>query len=83
MRKEVAPFLPSPIQRGKVGEADQCSTILLNDESLAVIAHNEDADISLLHHLYMMLILETLFQGLGFKALTAFFVLTVIWCTRI
>lgn len=50
MRKEVAPFLPSPVQRQKVGEADQCSTILLNSESLAVIAHNEDADISLLNH---------------------------------
>ncbi|KAG0567381.1 hypothetical protein KC19_7G131100 [Ceratodon purpureus] len=54
MRKEVAPFLPSLIQRQKVGEADQCSTILLNTESLAVIAHNEDADISLLNHAYLV-----------------------------
>lgn len=50
MRKEIAPFLATPIKREKVGEADQCSTILLNTESLAVIAHNEDADVSLLNH---------------------------------
>uniref|UniRef100_A0A7I4EMF7 Peptidase C45 hydrolase domain-containing protein n=1 Tax=Physcomitrium patens TaxID=3218 RepID=A0A7I4EMF7_PHYPA len=68
MRKEIAPFLATPIKREKVGEADQCSTILLNTESLAVIAHNEDADVSLLNHAY--LVHAEFEDGLSFVAYT-------------
>lgn len=50
MRKEIAPYLSNPDACRILSTADQCSTILLNTESLAVVAHNEDADVALLDH---------------------------------
>jgi hypothetical protein len=54
MRKEIAPFLPTKTSSEKLGDADQCSTVLLHSDNLSLIAHNEDAHVSILDHVYIL-----------------------------
>ncbi|CAK9202866.1 unnamed protein product [Sphagnum troendelagicum] len=68
MRKEIAPFLPTKTSSEKLGDADQCSTVLLHSDNLSLIAHNEDAHVSILNHVY--LVHAELEDGLSFVAYT-------------
>ncbi|KAH9544505.1 hypothetical protein CY35_13G124600 [Sphagnum magellanicum] len=68
MRKEIAPFLPTKTSSEKLGDADQCSTVLLHSDNLSLIAHNEDAHVSILDHVY--LVHAELEDGLSFVAYT-------------
>ncbi|CAM6102275.1 unnamed protein product [Calypogeia fissa] len=67
-RKEVASFLPQKDVSKSAAEADQCSDVLLCSDHLAVIAHNEDADVSLRDHVYI--VHATLKTGTSFFAYT-------------
>lgn len=51
-RKEVSPFLPTKAM-GKVGSAEECSDVLVCN-SIALIAHNEDANVSVKDHVYLV-----------------------------
>lgn len=47
LRKEILPFIPKADDTN-----DDCSDILVVSESMAVAAHNEDANVALLGHTY-------------------------------
>lgn len=47
LRKEILPFIPKADDT-----SDDCSDILVVSESMAVAAHNEDANVVLLGHTY-------------------------------
>ncbi|ERN09096.1 uncharacterized protein LOC18437235 isoform X2 [Amborella trichopoda] len=63
-RKEIIPFLPKEVKE----EADDCSDVLLVDTSLAIAAHNEDANFSLIGHTYLVKV--KMLSGLSFTAYT-------------
>ncbi|KAH6763305.1 hypothetical protein C2S52_020738 [Perilla frutescens var. hirtella] len=62
-RKEILPFIPKADDTN-----DDCSDILVVSESMAVAAHNEDANVALVGHTY--LIKGTLSNGVHFTAYT-------------
>ncbi|KAL8201040.1 hypothetical protein R6Q57_012379 [Mikania cordata] len=67
-RKEILPFIP---KREKVEDEetmDDCSDILLVSDTMAVVGHNEDANVALVGHTY--LIKATLSNGLSYTAYT-------------
>eukprot|EP01018_Ginkgo_biloba_P015297 Gb_10773 [translate_table: standard] len=68
MRKEIIPFLPKKMPTAEVGNAEECSDVLVVNNSMALVVHNEDANVSVLGHVY--LIKATLPDGSYFTAFT-------------
>ncbi|KAK6935470.1 Peptidase C45 [Dillenia turbinata] len=68
-RKEILPFISkTQIELNADTSEDDCSDILVVNDSLAIAAHNEDANVSLVGHTY--LIEGKLSNGLSFTAYT-------------
>ncbi|XP_021820530.1 uncharacterized protein LOC110762229 [Prunus avium] len=67
-RKEILAFLPKTAINPGIDTPDDCSDVLVASESMAVVAHNEDANVALVGHTY--LIKGTLLNGLSFIAYT-------------
>ncbi|KAJ1298278.1 hypothetical protein BS78_01G441200 [Paspalum vaginatum] len=77
-RKEILPFVPKEEgddsrgrdrREGEEGEPDgDCSDVLVVSDSAAIAAHNEDGNVALLGHTY--LVRATLPDGLSFTAYT-------------
>lgn len=68
-RKEILPFIPKSEKVEEDEETmDDCSDILVVSDSMAVAAHNEDANVALVGHTY--LIKATLSNGLSYTAYT-------------
>lgn len=74
-RKEVLPFIPKEEEGGdrareeEEAEADgDCSDVLIVSDSTAIAAHNEDGNVALLGHTY--LVRATLPDGASFTAYT-------------
>lgn len=68
-RKEVLPFIPKEMEEKEKEEADgDCSDVLIVSDSTAIAAHNEDGDVALLGHTY--LVRATLPDGASFTAYT-------------
>ncbi|KAJ7544539.1 hypothetical protein O6H91_09G082000 [Diphasiastrum complanatum] len=53
-RKEVSPFLASNPARIGSQDAENCSDFLIASNNLTIIAHNEDADVSVQDHIFMV-----------------------------
>ncbi|KAK6116976.1 hypothetical protein DH2020_049220 [Rehmannia glutinosa] len=67
-RKEILPFI-SKAEKNCINDSiDDCSDILVVSDSMAVAAHNEDANVALLGHTY--LIKGNLSNGVSFTAYT-------------
>lgn len=54
-RKEILPFISKTEISSNVDTADDCSDVLVVNESMAIAAHNEDANVSLLGHTYAII----------------------------
>ncbi|KAK3021892.1 hypothetical protein RJ639_047396, partial [Escallonia herrerae] len=67
-RKEILPFVPKTSTKPSEDTIDDCSDILVVSDSMAFAAHNEDANVALVGHTY--LIKGTLHTGLSFTAYT-------------
>ncbi|KAF6172954.1 hypothetical protein GIB67_006330 [Kingdonia uniflora] len=67
-RKEILPFLPSEVKIPDSDAPDDCSDVLVASDCMALVVHNEDANIALVGHTY--LIKATLSDGLTFTAYT-------------
>nr|KYP58667.1 hypothetical protein KK1_014084 [Cajanus cajan] len=68
-RKEILPFIPKDGAKiPNVDTPDDCSDVLVVSESMAIAAHNEDANVALVGHTY--LIKGILPDGLFFVAYT-------------
>lgn len=67
-RKEILPFIPKAEQSSSIDTNDDCSDILVVSDSMAVAAHNEDANVALVGHTY--LIKRNLPNGSSFTAYT-------------
>ncbi|KAK1284888.1 hypothetical protein QJS10_CPB20g02088 [Acorus calamus] len=69
-RKEILPFLPktAAVQESPVTGDDDCSDVLVVNKAMAIAAHNEDANVALVGHTY--LIKATLPGRLSFTAYT-------------
>ncbi|KAK9053009.1 hypothetical protein SSX86_029639 [Deinandra increscens subsp. villosa] len=69
-RKEILPFIPKPerVEDEEEETIDDCSDILVVSDAMAVVAHNEDANVALVGHTY--LIKATLASGLTYTAYT-------------
>ncbi|KAK9103795.1 hypothetical protein Sjap_021049 [Stephania japonica] len=68
-RKEILPFIPKIESTTAETETnDDCSDVIVVNDSMAVAAHNEDANVALVGHTY--LINATLSNGLTFAAYT-------------
>ncbi|KAL6177353.1 hypothetical protein ACLB2K_048879 [Fragaria x ananassa] len=68
-RKEILPFLPKTMMMiHEIDTPDDCSDVLVASDSMAIVAHNEDANVALVGHTY--LIKGTLRNGLSFIAYT-------------
>ncbi|KAM7269266.1 hypothetical protein ACFE04_024763 [Oxalis oulophora] len=69
LRKEILPFVPKwTINSHLDGIDDDCSTIMVVSDSMALAAHNEDANVALIGHTY--LIKAEFSNGLSFVAYT-------------
>ncbi|XP_022133472.1 uncharacterized protein LOC111006042 isoform X2 [Momordica charantia] len=66
-RKEILPFLQKEVP-SVVDCSDDCSDILVVSDSMAIAAHNEDANVALVGHTY--LVKAKLQNGLSFLAYT-------------
>ncbi|XP_008348749.1 uncharacterized protein [Malus domestica] len=68
-RKEILPLLPKTTAMNQnIDTLDDCSDVLVVSDSMAVVAHNEDANVALVGHTY--LIKGTLSNGISFMAYT-------------
>nr|XP_043606381.1 uncharacterized protein LOC122578474 [Erigeron canadensis] len=67
-RKEILPFIPKKEIVEDEETIDDCSDILVVSDTIAVAAHNEDANVALVGHTY--LIKATLSDGLSYTAYT-------------
>ncbi|KAG8659078.1 uncharacterized protein LOC110604872 [Manihot esculenta] len=67
-RKEILPFLPKTQTNTKVDASDDCSDVLVVSDTMAIAAHNEDANVALVGHTY--LIRATLSDGSSFVGYT-------------
>ncbi|XP_068308875.1 uncharacterized protein [Pyrus communis] len=68
-RKEILPLLPKTMAMNQsIDTPDDCSDVLVVSDSMAVVAHNEDANVALVGHTY--LIKGTLSNGISFIAYT-------------
>ncbi|XP_062147133.1 uncharacterized protein LOC133854883 isoform X2 [Alnus glutinosa] len=68
LRKEIIPFLPKTTIISNADTPDDCSDVLIVSDSIAMAAHNEDGNVALLGHTY--LIKAMLPNGLSFIAYT-------------
>ncbi|XP_039036437.1 uncharacterized protein LOC120173303 [Hibiscus syriacus] len=68
LRKEILPFISKAAMNSNADTADDCSDILIVGDSMAIAAHNEDANVALVGHTY--LIKGKLSNGLSFVAYT-------------
>ncbi|KAG8053092.1 hypothetical protein GUJ93_ZPchr0001g30324 [Zizania palustris] len=53
-RKEILPFIPKEDHDREEEADDDCSDVLVVSESMAIAAHNEDANVALLGHTYVV-----------------------------
>ena len=60
LRKEIRPFIPKKDHERREEPDDDCSDILMVSESTAFAAHNEDANVALLGHTYVLVALLVL-----------------------
>ncbi|XP_058102800.1 uncharacterized protein LOC131246558 isoform X2 [Magnolia sinica] len=70
-RKEILPFIPKNEESTAVdaaADAEDCSDVLVVNESMAVAAHNEDANVALIGHVYLLR--AKMSNGLSFTAYT-------------
>ncbi|KAJ9549685.1 hypothetical protein OSB04_022228 [Centaurea solstitialis] len=67
-RKEILPFIPKSEKVELEETIDDCSDVLVVSDSMAVAVHNEDANVALVGHTY--LIKATLSEGLSYTAYT-------------
>ncbi|KAL6349444.1 hypothetical protein AAG906_034101 [Vitis piasezkii] len=68
-RKEILPFLPKAAMNSSAGgTSEDCSDVLVVSDSMAIAAHNDDANIAIVGHNY--LIRGSLSNGLSFTAYT-------------
>ncbi|XP_076883214.1 uncharacterized protein LOC143531915 [Bidens hawaiensis] len=67
-RKEILPFIPKPKKVEDEETIDDCSDILVVNDAMAVAVHNEDANVALVGHTYM--IKAALANGLCYTAYT-------------
>ncbi|KAK1438485.1 hypothetical protein QVD17_04294 [Tagetes erecta] len=67
-RKEILPFVPKPKSFEDEELMDDCSDVLVVSDAMAVAVHNEDANVALVAHTY--LIKATLSNGLCYTAYT-------------
>ncbi|GLT48151.1 hypothetical protein SLA2020_217920 [Shorea laevis] len=67
-RKEILPFIPKTVGDTNVDAPDDCSDVIVVKESMALAAHNEDANVALVGHTY--LIKRKLSNGLSFIGYT-------------
>ncbi|KAJ8645990.1 hypothetical protein MRB53_007738 [Persea americana] len=67
-RREILPFLPKTKLSTSITTSDDCSDVLIVNDTMAIAVHNEDANIALINHVY--LIKATLPNGLSFTAYT-------------
>ncbi|MBA0786012.1 hypothetical protein Gotri_025826 [Gossypium trilobum] len=67
-RKEILPFISKTTMNSNADTTDDCSDVLIVGDSMAVAAHNEDANVALVGHTY--LIKGKLSNGLSFIAYT-------------
>ncbi|XP_009626292.1 uncharacterized protein [Nicotiana tomentosiformis] len=68
-RKEILPFIPKTESNPKEDEISaDCSSILVANNSMAMAAHNEDANVALVGHTYLVKV--TLSNGTSFTAYT-------------
>ena len=54
-RKEIVPFLPKNKLISNAESPDDCSDVLIVSDSIAMVAHNEDANVALVGHTYGLL----------------------------
>lgn len=55
-RKEILPLLPKTTAMNQsIDTPDDCSDVLVVSDSMAVVAHNEDANVALVGHTYALL----------------------------
>lgn len=61
-RKEILPFIPKIEENASLDDDgnDDCSDVLVVGESMAVAAHNEDANVALVGHTCVSLLPKTL-----------------------
>ncbi|KAM0059841.1 putative peptidase C45 [Helianthus debilis subsp. tardiflorus] len=67
-RKEILPFVPKMEKVEDEDTIDDCSDVLVVSDTMAVVVHNEDANVALVGHTY--LIKATLSNGLSYTAYT-------------
>ncbi|XP_030937941.1 uncharacterized protein LOC115963173 [Quercus lobata] len=67
-RSEIVPFLPKNKLISNADSPDDCSDVLIISDSMATVAHNEDAYVALFGHTYF--IKGMLSKGLSFIAYT-------------
>lgn len=67
-RKEILPFIPKVDKVEEEEVSDDCSDVLVVSDNMAVVVHNEDANVALVGHTY--LIKATLPNGLSYTAYT-------------
>ncbi|OMP11625.1 Peptidase C45, acyl-coenzyme A:6-aminopenicillanic acid acyl-transferase [Corchorus capsularis] len=67
-RKEILPFISNTAINSNGDTIDDCSDVLVVSDSMALAAHNEDASVALVGHIY--LIKGKLSNGLSFLAYT-------------
>ncbi|CAJ1937327.1 unnamed protein product [Sphenostylis stenocarpa] len=54
-RKEILPFIPKEGAKGAIVDtSDDCSDVVVVGESMAIAAHNEDANVALVGHTYLI-----------------------------
>ncbi|XP_075672967.1 uncharacterized protein LOC142642485 isoform X2 [Castanea sativa] len=53
-RKEIVPFLPKNKLISNADCPDDCSDVLIVSDSMAMVAHNEDANVALVGHTYLI-----------------------------
>lgn len=51
-RKEILPLLPKMVMNPEIDTPDDCSDVLVASDSMAIVAHNEDANIALVGHTF-------------------------------
>ncbi|WCJ26424.1 hypothetical protein M5689_008240 [Euphorbia peplus] len=68
-RKEILPFVPKTSENWEIEEiSDDCSSVLVVRDDMATAAHNEDANVALVDHTY--LVKATMSNGLSFVGYT-------------
>ncbi|XWS61680.1 hypothetical protein CRYUN_Cryun07bG0146700 [Craigia yunnanensis] len=67
-RKEILPFISNTAMNSNADTTDDCSDVLIVSDLMALAAHNEDANVALVGHTY--LIKGKLSNGLSFIAYT-------------